>query len=99
MRDVRFDRALVLLASAPGLRAAEDPAPPTTAQALELARLWLDGQRAEEGVPGMSAAALKDAIRSADALLVVSPEYNFGIPGVLKNAIELGVAAARASLP
>ena len=33
-------------------------------------------------------AAFKDAIRAADALLFVSPEYNYGIPGVLKNAID-----------
>src|SRR2546430_10729157 len=33
-------------------------------------------------------AALKAAIREADALLVVTPEYNYGVPGVLKNAID-----------
>lgn len=32
--------------------------------------------------------ALKDRVRAADALLIVSPEYNYGIPGVLKNAID-----------
>jgi CubicO group peptidase (beta-lactamase class C family) len=50
----------VLLASSPCLFAADEPAPPTTAQALELSRLWLDGQRAYEGVPGMSAAIVHD---------------------------------------
>jgi chromate reductase, NAD(P)H dehydrogenase (quinone) len=29
-----------------------------------------------------------DAIRSADALIIVSPEYNWSIPGGLKNAID-----------
>jgi chromate reductase len=29
-----------------------------------------------------------DAIRPADALLIVTPEYNYGVPGVLKNAID-----------
>ena len=33
-------------------------------------------------------AALKEAIREADALLIASPEYNRGTPGVLKNAID-----------
>lgn len=33
-------------------------------------------------------AALKQAIREADALLVVTPEYNYSIPGVLKNAVD-----------
>src|SRR3954447_15158067 len=34
------------------------------------------------------ALALKDAIRSADAVLFVTPEYNRSIPGALKNAID-----------
>src|SRR5881398_1842299 len=33
-------------------------------------------------------AAFKTAIREADALLIVTPEYNYGVPGVLKNAID-----------
>lgn len=32
--------------------------------------------------------ALKQAIREADALLIATPEYNRGLPGVLKNAID-----------
>jgi chromate reductase, NAD(P)H dehydrogenase (quinone) len=32
--------------------------------------------------------ALKDAIAEVDALLFVTPEYNRGIPGCLKNAID-----------
>jgi chromate reductase len=32
----------------------------------------------------------RDQIRSADGVLFVSPEYNRGIPGVLKNAIDVG---------
>ena len=34
------------------------------------------------------ASAWADAIRSADALVIVSPEYNWSIPGGLKNAID-----------
>jgi chromate reductase len=33
-------------------------------------------------------AAFRDAIAKADALLVATPEYNYGVPGVLKNAID-----------
>jgi chromate reductase len=33
-------------------------------------------------------AALREAVRSADAVLLVTPEYNGSIPGVLKNAID-----------
>lgn len=32
--------------------------------------------------------ALDLAIAQADALLLVTPEYNYGIPGVLENAID-----------
>jgi chromate reductase len=32
--------------------------------------------------------ALREAIAAADGLLIVSPEYNYSIPGVLKNAID-----------
>ena len=39
------------------------------------------------GIPA-SVAALKDAIAEADGLLIVTPEYNNSIPGVLKNAID-----------
>jgi chromate reductase len=33
-------------------------------------------------------ADLRQRIAAADALLIVTPEYNHGIPGVLKNAID-----------
>ena len=32
--------------------------------------------------------ALADAIRAADGVIIVSPEYNWSIPGGLKNAID-----------
>ncbi|MGI9018785.1 MAG: NADPH-dependent FMN reductase [Euzebya sp.] len=37
---------------------------------------------------GPVVAALRDAVRQADALLVATPEYNQSIPGGLKNAID-----------
>ncbi len=37
-----------------------------------------------------SALRLKQEIESADGLLFVTPEYNRSIPGVLKNAIDIG---------
>jgi chromate reductase len=33
-------------------------------------------------------AELKAQVRTADALLIVSPEYNFSVPGVLKNTLD-----------
>jgi chromate reductase len=32
---------------------------------------------------------MADAIRAADGVIFVSPEYNYSIPGALKNAIDL----------
>ncbi len=47
-----------------------------------------DGDLEEkEGIPP-AVAALKDAIASADGVLLVTPEYNNSIPGVAKNAID-----------
>lgn len=42
---------------------------------------------AEDGVPA-PVTALQDRIAAADGLLIVTPEYNNGMPGVLKNAID-----------
>ena len=49
--------------------------------------LYDDDVRAKDGFPE-PVEALRTAIRAADALLLVSPEYNYSIPGVLKNAID-----------
>src|SRR5918912_409887 len=35
-----------------------------------------------------AATALKAALEAADGLLIATPEYNWGIPGFLKNAID-----------
>jgi chromate reductase, NAD(P)H dehydrogenase (quinone) len=39
------------------------------------------------GFPG-PVTVLADAIRAADGVIIVTPEYNFSIPGGLKNAID-----------
>jgi len=39
------------------------------------------------GIPA-PAAMLKDRIAAADGMLIATPEYNNGIPGYLKNAID-----------
>lgn len=38
--------------------------------------------------PPAPVARLRTAVGSADGLLLVSPEYNHGVPGILKNAID-----------
>jgi NAD(P)H-dependent FMN reductase len=40
-----------------------------------------------DGLPP-AAVELKDSLRAADGLLIATPEYNWGIPGFLKNAID-----------
>jgi chromate reductase, NAD(P)H dehydrogenase (quinone) len=43
-----------------------------------------------EPTPPKDWLALRDAVRPADALLFATPEYNRSVPGVLKNAIDVG---------
>ena len=59
---------------------------------LEIATLHgiplYDGDaEARDGIPA-SVQKLKERIVACDALLLATPEYNNGIPGVLKNAID-----------
>ncbi len=42
---------------------------------------------ASQGIP-QPVTSMKDLIAAADGLLLVTPEYNNGIPGVFKNAID-----------
>jgi chromate reductase len=42
----------------------------------------------EEQNPPAKVVELKKRIRAADAILFVTPEYNYSVPGVLKNAID-----------
>ena len=46
-----------------------------------------DGDLEARGIPE-AVTALREAVRDADALLIATPEYNFSIPGVLKNVID-----------
>ena len=41
-----------------------------------------------ENQPPEKVKEFKAKIRAADAILIVTPEYNYSIPGVLKNAID-----------
>jgi chromate reductase len=80
LRKASFNRA--------ALRAARELLPPDAS--LEIFDL--------EGIPPFSeddegslpprVAGLKARIREADAILIATPEYNYSVPGVLKNAID-----------
>src|SRR5688572_1784334 len=49
--------------------------------------LYDGDEEAAHGVPD-TVSRLKDAIAAADALLLITPEYNNSVPGVTKNAID-----------
>jgi chromate reductase len=44
----------------------------------------------DERNPPPAVVEMKRRVREADAVLIVTPEYNYSIPGVLKNAIDWG---------
>lgn len=54
----------------------------------DLHELPLFDQDVEDQGDPAPVTALKQAIDAADGLLLATPEYNGGIPGVLKNAID-----------
>ena len=70
------------------LRAAQELAP----EGSKIETFELDGlpgfNQDDEGQPPAKVVELKQRIRSADAILFVTPEYNYSVPGVLKNAID-----------
>lgn len=80
LRDASYNRG--------ALRAAKELAP----EGAELEIFDLDGipgfNQDDEGNPPEKVTELKRKIRDADAILFVTPEYNYSIPGVLKNAID-----------
>jgi chromate reductase, NAD(P)H dehydrogenase (quinone) len=64
---------------------------PAGAEMVEFDRLReippYDADLEAEATPE-AVAELREAMRSADAVLVATPEYNHSIPGVLKNALD-----------
>jgi chromate reductase len=72
------------------LRAAQALAP----EGVRVEIFDLDGipvyNQDDELSPPARVAELKAAVRAADAILFVTPEFNYSIPGVLKNAIDWG---------
>jgi chromate reductase len=65
-------------------------APPALAfHHLEIGQLPLYNQDLESAVPG-EWQAFRDRVRPLDAVLFATPEYNRSVPGVLKNAIDVG---------
>ncbi|MFQ5425702.1 MAG: NADPH-dependent FMN reductase [Gaiellales bacterium] len=71
------------------LRAAVDVAPSDIRlEVIDIAGVPLyDGDIEEQGDPP-AVVELKQRIIGSDALLIATPEYNRGMPGVLKNALD-----------
>jgi chromate reductase, NAD(P)H dehydrogenase (quinone) len=71
------------------LNAARDVMP--AGMSMEIAELkdipLFDGDEFAKGFPA-PVAALREKVRAADGVLFASPEYNFSVSGVLKNAID-----------
>lgn len=44
----------------------------------------------DEASPSKIVVEFREKISAADAILIATPEYNYSIPGVLKNAIDWG---------
>jgi len=72
------------------LRAAQEVAPPGVEVDIYEGLADIPPYNADVDAQGKpeSVLRLNDAIRAADALLIASPEYNYNIPGFLKNAID-----------
>lgn len=70
------------------LRAAQQLVP----EGVRIDEFEIDGlpgfNQDDEQRPSAKVVELKSAIRAADAVLFVTPEYNYSVPGVLKNAID-----------
>jgi chromate reductase, NAD(P)H dehydrogenase (quinone) len=81
LRKESFNRkmAKALIALAPA---------PLKLEIVEIGALPLYNQDDDANPPAASA-AFKARVRKADAVLFVTPEYNRGVPGVLKNAIDV----------
>jgi chromate reductase, NAD(P)H dehydrogenase (quinone) len=70
------------------LRAAQELVP----EGAKIEIFDLDGippfNQDEESNPPAEVKELKERIRAADGILFSTPEYNYSVPGVLKNAID-----------
>jgi chromate reductase len=81
LRQASYNRAL--------LHAAAELAPADmTIEVFDLAGVPLYNADVEAAGDPAPVAAFKQAIRAADAVLFATPEYNHGVPGVMKNAVD-----------
>ena len=75
--------------NAMALRAAQKLAPAgISVEVADISRIPLYNDDIRTAGEPAEVAALKAQVRAADAVLLVSPEYNFSVPGVLKNVLD-----------
>lgn len=75
--------------NASALRAAAELAPEgVEVEIFDIAGLPFFNQDDEQN-PSAAVTEFKQKIRGADAIIFSTPEYNYSIPGVLKNAIDV----------
>ena len=87
LRQGSFNKAI--------LRAAQEMVPSeATLEIFDLAGIPLFNQDLENQ-PVQKLSEFKAAIRAADALLIATPEYNYSMPGVLKNALDCASPTVR----
>jgi chromate reductase len=71
------------------LRAAAEVAPPD----VELEIFEIQGippfNQDLENEPHEKVREFKEKVKAADAILIATPEYNYSVPGVLKNALDV----------
>lgn len=90
LRKGSYNRALLV--------AAQAEAPPgMTIELFDIAEIPLYDADVEAAGDPPPVVAFKSAIRAADGLLIATPEYNHGVPGVTKNAVDWASRPARQS--
>lgn len=90
LRKASYNRAL--------LRAAIALAPEgVTLTSFDLDDVPLYNGDVEAAGDPLGVVALKRAIAEADGVLFVTPEYNHGVPGVMKNALDWASRPARSA--
>lgn len=81
LRKDSFNKAL--------LYAAKDLCPQAAIEIADISSFPLFNQDLSANIPE-DVKAFKSKVKSADAIIFATPEYNYSIPGVLKNAIDWG---------
>lgn len=81
LREGSFNRSLA--------KAIEERAPLLKFDYVEIGDLPLYNEDIDRGSPPAPWSRVRNQVKAADGVLFVTPEYNRGVPGVLKNAMDV----------